>query len=76
LQEVAISFQMRLSVCTSFYPGGTTQLPLNRFLWNFVLGIFNRISQPNSSLVQIGPTHTLNEALCEFMLIYICERST
>jgi hypothetical protein len=68
LQEVAISFQM--PVCPSFYPRGTTQLPLSRFLWNFVLGIFNKICQPNSSLMQIG------QDPCEFMLIYICERST
>lgn len=74
LQKVAISFQMPaclpicLSVHPSLYPCGTTQLPLSRFLWNLILGIFNRICQPNSSLVQIGQTDTLNEDLCEFML--------
>ena len=74
LQKVAISFQM--PVCLPFYPCGTTQLPLSRFLWNFILGIFNKICQSNSSLAQIGQTKTLNENFCEFMLIYICERST
>jgi hypothetical protein len=78
LQKVAISFQMPacLSIHPSFYPHWTIQLPLSRFMWNFVLNIFNKIFQPNSSLLQTGQTDTLNEDLCEFKLIYICERST
>ena len=44
LQKVAISSQksVSLSIRPSFYPHGTTQLPLSRFLWNFVLGIFKK----------------------------------
>jgi hypothetical protein len=41
------------SVCLSDCPHGTTRLPLEGFLWNFIFGYFSKICPENSALIKI-----------------------
>ena len=43
---------VRLSVCLSVRPHGTTQLPLDGFLWNLTFEYFSKICRENSNLIK------------------------
>jgi hypothetical protein len=43
-----------MSVCPSVGMHGTTRLPLDGFLWNFISENFSKICRENSSYIKIG----------------------
>ena len=47
------SFSFVVTACTSFFPHGTSRLPLNGRLWNFIFSDFSKMCQQNSNLIKI-----------------------
>jgi hypothetical protein len=72
LQKATISFIMPacLPVCLSVCLYGTTQLPLDRFLWNLQFQYFSKICQENSSFIKISlEMGTLHKDQHTFLII-------